>query len=172
MGNILGLATALISIGIGVAFGAYSGGISFVAIAYSLTILIVIAYYLTIPSKDRLVCKTMPPAQCEAFRTYHLIIRTPGFSTMSSSLLNFFRLTGIGWGIALVVNGHFVLAAVAAALFPLTSLYIVRFDPYRYMTPAARQGSHVAIDQLRLIDSAKERYEAYHRHASDPAGLD
>lgn len=162
MGNLLGLAVVLLTVFVGFIFGIRTGGITFVTLAYLLTLLILISYYLTMPSKKSPSYQSMPPSLRRTFRTYHFQIRTPGAGTEFSALMNVLRLAGVAWALVTMIKGHYALGLAALALLPLTALFITRFAPYLYLTAGAKSGNQTAIEELALIERTKEHYQLYH----------
>lgn len=172
MGNLLGFAIILVSIITGLIFGIRTGGITFVTLAYLLTLLIVVSYYLTMPSKGSPSYHSMPLSLRETFRTYHFQIRTPGAGTEFSALINSMRFAGVVWGIVTIIKGHYTLGAAALALFPLTALFVARFAPYLYFTAGVKRGNKVAMEQLDLIERATAQYQLHHRNRRDASSTD
>lgn len=161
-GNFFGFALIIFSAIIGMIWGVFVGGVSFIALSYALFIFIGLAYYITRPNQGHILMNVLPPAQRDAFKMFHLYIRFPAASTAYSALLNLLRVAGIIWGIWLVIEGHYFVGGACLSLFFTTSLFIVRFDPLRYLTAGAQNGNAIASEQLALIDRVQLRYSLLH----------
>lgn len=166
-GNLLALVVVVISTIIGLIWGLFPGGVVFISASYVLFAIIVMGNYSTRPNDSHTLCSLLPPTQREAFRTYHLFIRFPGASTAYSALLNLLRMAGLVWGIWLIIRGHYIVGALCVSLFASTSLFIVRFDPIRYLLPGIRNGNTIASEQLSLIESVQSRYAHFHSTYED-----
>lgn len=160
LGNIIALVVIVASGLVGfVSFKASS--ITFVALLYSLWLIIMLSNIFTKPVKHGALSQSLHPREVEVYQRYHLYFWFPSGAQVYSAVLNSLRVAGLIWGGICLWNGLYWLAGLSLAYFFITSGLIVKLNPWLYMGTEAQKGNQVAIEQISLIESVQAKREVY-----------
>jgi len=155
LGNFAALAFIVVA-GVVSAFSFRSGALTLLVSVYGLLAFAWLGDRRSRPSLAELQLSFLSPSEASAYRRYHIHLRFPAAGQALSALLNLLRVAGIGWGLAALWKGHYVIGGLLIGYFFVVGNACLRFDPIRYMLPAAEKGNPVARQQLFLIETVRD----------------
>jgi small-conductance mechanosensitive channel len=101
-------------------------------------------------------------SEIEAFRRYYQIITFPAAAQDIGTTFNAFRMYGL-FGLPWLLWNHlWVHAALVGVFFFLADQLVVLLTPDMYLTARARNGEPFATEQLMLLNSIREKRDAWH----------
>lgn len=158
MGNIIGTVLILIAALFGFESLAASS-IAFLIIAYCSWLLVLGSNMAMSPNQHNAGWLLFSPEEFKAYRKYQMHIRFPGAAEAYSAALNAFRIAGIVWAVLCFWNGLYWFGVFALLYFIVSGGLILTLSPLHYMLAPARKGNDVAVAQLELIESVREKHE-------------
>jgi hypothetical protein len=162
MGNILGNVIGIVLMLLVALLGFVSlevAAVAFLAIVYGAWLIVLSSSMATRPNENSSGWLLFSPEEREAYRKYHMHIRLPGAAEVFSALLNIFRFAGIIWAVVCIWKGLYWHGGIAILYFFVSGGLILSLSPFRYMLPPAQKGNDIAIAQLQLIESVREKRE-------------
>ncbi len=169
MGNLLGNVLALVVLVASAIAGFVSllvGSVAFASVAYLAWGILWVIDRSTRPPRDMPLCLRLLPSEVEAYRSYHTFLMAPGAGQMFSAFVNSLRIGGLIWAGVCFWNGLPWAGGAFALYYFLVGGLALRLDPVCYIAREAQKGNHVAMEQWALIESVREKREAY--NAEEP----
>lgn len=158
LGNIIGIVLILIAALLGLA-SLEASVIAFLAIAYGIWLIVLVSNMATRPNEHSAGWLLFSPQEREAYRKYHMHIRLPGAADAYSAVLNTFRFAGVVWAALCLWKGFYWYGGIAMLYFFVSGGLILSLSPLRYMLGPAQKGNDIAVSQLELIESVREKYD-------------
>ncbi len=104
----------------------------------------------------------------EAFRRYHVYIRTPVYAVGVSSLLNYLRFTSVILGVISLIQSYPILGTALLAYYPIVSIMVMRLNPIGFLAIAVNKGdAHASQEYLFIMNHLKEHSGNHSWHDID-----